>query len=219
MSKAEALFTAARAYKRELTGEALAGLSQADVDAINAATRDRWQKAPVVAQDAFARALPLILVHEGGYVNHPKDPGGATNKGVTQATYDGWRARKGLPSQSVRSITDDEIAAIYRRDYWDKVKGDDLPAGVAYAVFDFAVNSGVDRASRYLQKVIGAAQDGEIGPATVAAAKARSQATIIDMLCDERMAYLRSLKTFSTFGKGWTRRVAEVREKAKELAR
>lgn len=167
----------------------------------------------------FDAALPLILAHEGGYVNHPKDPGGATMKGVTQATYDGWREEQGLPRQSVRNITAEEIGAIYRRDYWDRVKGGDLPPGVAYAVFDFAVNSGVNRASRFLQRVIGTAQDGVIGPATVAAAKALPPAVIIDRLCDDRMVFLRSLDTFSTFGKGWTRRVAEVRAKAKEMAR
>lgn len=177
--------------------------------------------APIVKADgdAFDQALPLVLVHEGGYVNHPKDPGGATMKGVTQATYDGWRAKQGLPAQPVRNITPEEVSAIYRRDYWDKVKGDDLPAGVGYAVFDFAVNSGVSRASRFLQKVVGVAQDGVIGPATIAAVKALPPVTVIDRLCDDRMAFLRGLGTFSTFGKGWTRRVTDVRSHAKEMAR
>ena len=175
--------------------------------------------APAPAGDAFDQALPLVLVHEGGYVNHPKDPGGATMKGVTQATYDGWRAKQGLSVQPVRNITSEEVSAIYRRDYWDKVKGDDLPAGVGYAVFDFAVNSGVRRASRFLQKVVGVAQDGVIGPATIAAVKALPPATVIDRLCDDRMAFLRGLGTFSTFGKGWTRRVTDVRSHAKEMAR
>lgn len=169
--------------------------------------------------DAFTRSLPLILAHEGGYVNHPRDPGGATNKGVTQATYDGWRSRQKLANQSVRNITAAEVSAIYRRDYWDKVKGDELPEGVGYAVFDFAVNSGPSRAARFLQKIVGVAQDGMIGPATVAATNALPAATVIDRLCDDRMAFLRSLDTFSTFGKGWARRVTDVRAKAKEWAR
>lgn len=174
---------------------------------------------PETAGDAFSRSLPLILAHEGGYVNHPADPGGATMKGVTQATYDGWRSKQGLAAQSVRNITADEIGAIYRRDYWDAVKGEDLPAGVSYAVFDFAVNSGVKRASRFLQKVVGTAQDGVIGPATIAAVKAIPPAKLIDQFCDDRMAFLRSLGTFSTFGRGWTRRVDDVRTRAKEMAR
>ena len=167
----------------------------------------------------FDRALSLVLKHEGGYVNHPSDPGGATNKGVTQATYDAWREKQALPKRSVREIAESEVTAIYRRDYWVRVQGDDLPAGVAYAVFDFAVNSGVYRASRFLQKVVGVAQDGIVGPATIAATKALSPAAVIDRLCDDRMAFLHSLGTFATFGKGWTRRVSDVRAKAKEMVR
>lgn len=173
---------------------------------------------PAEPEAAFSRALPLILAHEGGFANHPKDPGGATMKGVTQRTYDGWRDRQGLARQSVRNISDAELHAIYRRDYWDRVKGDELPAGVGYAVFDFAVNSGVSRAARFLQKVAGVAQDGVIGPATLGAVEALPPATVIDRLCDDRMAFLRSLGTFSTFGTGWTRRVSDVRAKAKEWA-
>lgn len=173
----------------------------------------------VAPKSRFADSLKHVLVHEGGYVNHPRDPGGATMKGVTQATYDGWRERQGQSKRSVRNITDEEIAAIYRRDYWDKVKGDDLPAGVDFAVFDFAVNSGVSRASRYLQAVVGVPQDGVIGPATLAAVRDKRPAAIINELCDKRMAYLRSLtKLWPTFGKGWTRRVSETRATALEAA-
>lgn len=164
--------------------------------------------------DRYSQCIPLVLKHEGGYVNHPADPGGATNKGVRQKTYDGWRDRQGLPRQSVRNIADDEVQAIYRRDYWDAVRGDDLPAGVDYAVFDFAVNSGINRASRYLQDVVRVAADGRIGPATLAAVKAMEARDVVNRLCDARMAFLRGLNTFPTFGKGWTARVDEVRVKA-----
>lgn len=167
-----------------------------------------------VTPDRFDRWLPHILKHEGGWVNHPKDPGGATNKGIIQRTYDSWRDRQGQPRQSVRNITDAEVAAIYRRDYWDAIKGDDLPAGVDYCVFDFAVNSGIDRAARYLQRAVGASEDGSIGPATVAKVKSADSAKVIDVICDQRMAFLRGLKTFATFGKGWTARVDDVRAKA-----
>lgn len=171
-----------------------------------------------VSGDRFAHWLPHILKHEGGYVNHPKDPGGATNKGIIQSTYDSWRDRQGQPRQSVRNITDAEVAAIYRRDYWDAVKGDQLPAGVDYCVFDFAVNSGINRAARYLQGAVNVAQDGKIGPATIAALGSRAPTAIINEICNSRMAFLRGLSTFPTFGKGWTRRVEEVRALALEAA-
>lgn len=163
---------------------------------------------------AFDKWLPHILKHEGGYVNDPLDPGGATNKGVTQETYNDWRTRQGKPSQSVKAITGDEVSAIYRRDYWDKVKGDELPSGLAYAVFDFAVNSGVNRASRYLQRAVGVKQDGVIGPATIAACNALNAAAVINRLCDDRLAFLKQLPTFHRFGRGWTARVGDVRKQA-----
>lgn len=169
-----------------------------------------------VPAGAFSRRLQLILRHEGGFVDHPKDPGGATNKGIIQRTYDSWRDRQGQPRQSVRLISSNEIAAIYRRDYWDAVKGDDLPAGVDYCVFDFAVNSGIDRAARYLQAAVGVAQDGKIGPATIAATKERDARAIIDAICDSRMAFLRGLSHWPTFGRGWTSRVEDVRDEALE---
>ena len=170
------------------------------------------------AGDRFAACLPLILKHEGGYVDHLRDPGGATNKGITQKTYDSWRDRKGQSRQSVRSITSDEVAAIYRRDYWDAIKGDDLPAGIDYCVFDFAVNSGIDRASRYLQSAVGSPSDGKIGPATIAAAKASNAKAAIEAICDARMAFLRGLSHWPTFGRGWTSRVNDVRDRALEMA-
>lgn len=156
----------------------------------------------------FKEALTLVLAHEGGYVNHPRDPGGATNKGVTQAVYDAYRTGKGLGTQSVRHITLGEASAIYKRRYWDLVRGDELPTGVDYAVFDFAVNSGTGRAKRYLQKVLGVEADGELGPQSMRAlAAVNDREGLVTRLCGARMAFLRSLGTFSTFGRGWTRRV------------
>lgn len=164
----------------------------------------------------FEQSLDFVLEHEGGYVNHPRDPGGATNRGVTQAVYDGYRKIQGRPVQSVRLITPDELLAIYKFQYWDRVQGDFLPIGLDYAVFDFAVNSGVGRASKYLQAVLGVAQDGQIGAKTLAAI--RSPAAAINALCDRRMGFLRNLGTFLTFGKGWTRRVTSVRAHALDMA-
>jgi lysozyme family protein len=109
----------------------------------------------------FQRALALVLKHEGGYVDHPKDPGGATNKGVTIATFRRYVKKDGT-KDDLRRISDADVARIYKRHYWDAVRGDDLPDGLDYATFDFAVNSGTGRAPKYLQRVLGVAQDGVI---------------------------------------------------------
>lgn len=169
-------------------------------------------------KDNFQSALAAVLKHEGGYVNHPKDPGGATNKGVTQAVYDASRRRWGNGTRSVKAITDSEVASIYRTQYWDAVAGDELPSGLDYAVFDYAVNSGPSRAIRHLQTALGVSSDGVMGPTTLNAAKLRSVKRTISDLCDIRMRFLRNLKTWSTFGKGWERRVTDVEAKALRMA-
>lgn len=164
----------------------------------------------------FARALKLVLRHEGGFVNHPDDPGGATNKGVTIGTFRRYVNPKGTV-EDVKRITDEQVATVYRRHYWDAVLGAELPDGVDYAVFDFAVNSGVSRAARYLQAVVGTTQDGVIGPATIRAVRGVASAKIVQELCDRRLAFLKGLKTWPTFGKGWSNRVAEVRAEALKM--
>lgn len=168
--------------------------------------------------DRFPRAFALLKVHEGDYSNHPRDPGGATMKGVTQRTYDADRRRRGLPTQSVRNITDAEVEAIYRGQYWNTVRADDLPPGLAYCVFDAAVNSGPGRAARWLQECLGVPVDGVIGSETIAAAQRVARAGLIDAYCDKRLAFMKRLRTWGTFGKGWSRRVAEVRAQAKAWA-
>lgn len=160
-----------------------------------------------MAAGNFDVALRYVLGHEGGYINHPDDPGGPTNFGVTQRVYDSWRLREGQAKQSVRKITADEVAAIYRRQYWDAVCGDDLPSGVDYAVFDFAVNSGQARSARYLQKCIGANRDGIVGAETVSKASEMDEADLIASLCEARLKYVRGLKKYKTFGRGWERRI------------
>lgn len=159
----------------------------------------------------FASSLARVLVHEGGYVNHPADPGGETNKGITYRVYNAWRRGRGLPIQSVRHITDDEVAAIYKAQYWDAIRGDDLPSGVDYCVFDFAVNSGPSRAAKFLQGAVGVSQDGAIGNLTLDAVRKRDAGMICVAVCDARLAWLKRLKTWGTFGKGWGRRVADVK--------
>ncbi|UOF77629.1 lysozyme [Caudoviricetes sp.] len=158
-------------------------------------------------KENYAQALKQVLKYEGGYVDHPKDPGGPTNKGVTQAVYDSWQKSQNLPTQSVRNISDATVAAIYKQQYWDRINGDNLPAGVDFAVFDYAVNSGVSRAAKTLQAVVGVAQDGQIGPATIQATK-----TYVAMaVTNKRLAFMQSLSIWSTFGKGWSARIADVK--------
>lgn len=166
----------------------------------------------------FDRALPLVLAHEGGLVDHPKDPGGRTNRGVTQRVYDAFRRRKSSPTRAVDHITDAEVREIYRVQYWDAIRGDELPAGVDYAVFDYAVNSGAAQAARDLQRAIGESADGSIGQRTIDATYGSSAQLIVGELCDRRLAFLRRLKTFGTFGRGWTRRVEGVRKAATAMA-
>lgn len=156
----------------------------------------------------FQQSTEWMLVHEGGYVNHPKDPGGATNRGATQRTYDGFRDRMKLPRQSVRNITETEVYEIYRTQYWNAVQADLLPDGLDYAVYDFAVNSGPGRAARNLQALLGVKQDGQIGNITLGAlAKVNDIESLIIRLCTNRWNWMKTLSTYSTFGKGWTRRV------------
>lgn len=164
----------------------------------------------------FQKCLKPVLVWEGGFVNHPKDPGGPTNKGITQRVYDAYRKNKGQKIQSVREITNAEVEAIYKAQYWDVVKGDQLPAGVDLAVFDYAVNSGCARAAKALQKVLGAEQDGQIGQITLAKANATDAAALVTLVCKERMNFVKKLKTWSTFGKGWKRRIMGDQEGAQD---
>lgn len=164
------------------------------------------------------QSLRYVLASEGGYVNNPRDSGGATNAGITQRVYDAYRQRKGVKSQSVRAITPDEVAKIYKRQYWDAVKADDLPSGLDYAVFDFAVNSGPKRAAIELQRALGVKADGVIGNVTLAAIDAGDVFAVIDDLCNRRMAFLQSLKAWMTFGRGWGRRVVEVNAAAVAMA-
>jgi lysozyme family protein len=165
----------------------------------------------------FGKCLSRVLVHEGGYVNDPVDPGGATNKGVTQAVYDGWRQSHGQKLQSVQQISVDEIAGIYRLLFWDRVRGDDLPSGLDYAVFDFAVNSGANRSAKYLQAVVGVGGDGLIGKQTLEAVARFGAKQAVIALCNKRQGFLRGLKIFWRFGKGWTRRVDQVRSDALQM--
>ena len=168
-------------------------------------------------KDNFDSALKAVLHHEGGYVNHPKDPGGMTNLGVTKRVWEEWVGHE-VDEKTMRGLTPEIVGPMYKQKYWDKIRGDDLPSGVDYVVFDAAINSGPGRAAKWLQTVVGAVPDGAIGAGTLAKVSAMEPATIIEKYQDTRLAFLRSLPTWDTFGKGWGRRVAEVGEAARHMA-
>lgn len=170
-----------------------------------------------MAVETFDRVMPDVFTHEGGYVDHPKDPGGATNHGITHKTLAAWRG-KPVTKADVRNLSRAEAALIYRAQYWRPIRGDELPAGLDYALFDFAINSGPARAVKTLQRIVGVPADGIMGAITLDAVSKRSPADLINALCDARLAFLKGLKGWPTFGKGWGRRVAEVRAKALALS-
>jgi len=162
-------------------------------------------------QENHEKCISMILHHEGGYVNHPDDPGGETNLGVTKKVWEEWGGTKDMID-----LTVEDVIPLYKKNYWDRVKGDDLPSGLDLCVFDWAVNSGTGRAAKKLQSMIGTTADGGIGPNTL---------RILDEYIDEhgieetirnytevRQNFYESLKTFGTFGKGWTRRNKETCE-------
>ena len=163
-----------------------------------------------MAANNYGRVLAHTLAEEGGWANHPRDPGGATMRGVTQARYDQERDRAGLPRQSVRLISEAELQHIYRTGYWDPIKGDLLPMGPDLSTFDSAVNSGKSRGAKWLQRAAGAAVDGVVGPLTIRAVLDSDPVAIVKRMCEIRMGFLRGLATFDVFGRGWSRLVADV---------
>jgi lysozyme family protein len=166
-----------------------------------------------VAQENFMPSLARVLVYEGGKVDHPKDPGGRTNKGVTQATFNAWMRRKGLPTRDVWTATDAEIGAIYKTMYWDRIKGDQLPAGLDFVLFDIAVNSGVGNSAKWCQRALGCRPDGDFGPKTVdAILDDQDNDALIAKILSIRLGVLKSLNTYATFGKGWSARIANVKK-------
>lgn len=164
----------------------------------------------------FESCLKALLKHEGGFVNHPKDPGGMTNLGVTKKVWEEWIGRT-CDEAEMRSLTPEKVGPLYKKKYWDAVKGDELPSGVDSVVFDCAVNSGPGRAVKFLQEAVGTTADGSIGPKTLATVASLPAKDTINKYCDLRLAFLKSLKTFGTFGKGWTTRVNGVREESCKL--
>ena len=161
----------------------------------------------------FESVVHMVLEHEGGYVNHPDDPGGETKYGISKRAY---------PDVDIAELTEEDAASIYKRDYWDRIKGDDLPAGVACVVMDYAVNSGISRASKALQGACGITNgDGIIGPhslsATWTTVRNTSEEAVINAVTEQRQEFIRALSIYDTFGRGWERRIEETRAKAMEL--
>ena len=166
----------------------------------------------------WEKSFRFVLAHEGGYVNNLKDPGGMTNLGVTKATWEAY-VDHDVTEAEMRALTPAKVAPLYKAKYWDAVRGDDLPAGVDFAMFDYAVNSGPVRAIRTLQSSLAVPTDGMIGPRTLKAAAMIEPGVVIDNLCRERVQFLARLSTYKTFGRGWTRRVNEVEVQAREMAK
>ena len=162
-----------------------------------------------MAADNFPQCFALVLKNEGGYVDNPKDPGGATNLGCTKAVWEEWVGHE-VTKDDIRDLKPNDVMPLYKAKYWDTIKGDDLPEGVDYAVFDFAINSGPSRAAKALQSVLSVNVDGQIGPATLRALETSNPREVATAVCEARLAFLQSLPTYDTFGKGWSKRVSEV---------
>ena len=144
-------------------------------------------------KDNFDECLKMLLHHEGGYVNHPSDPGGETNLGVTKKVYQEWGGTKDM-----KDLTVEDVAPIYKKNYWDRCKCDDLESGVDWVVFDWAVNSGTGRSAKAIQKICGATQDGAIGPKTLALIGKQDTQYVIEEFGKVRQQFYESLKTFDT---------------------
>lgn len=168
-------------------------------------------------KDNFESALKAVLHHEGGFSNHVADPGGMTNLGVTRKVWEEWVGHE-VDEAAMRALTPEAVGPMYRKKYWDKIKGDELPDGVDYAVFDAAVNSGPGRAAKWLQACVGVEPDGGIGPKTLAAVTSFDAADLVDDYSQRRLSFLMELPLWGTFGKGWGRRVTEVASMAGNMA-
>ena len=172
-----------------------------------------------MAKSTYDEALRRLLQHEGGYTNHPSDPGGPTNFGITIHDYRKY-VMPGATASDVRAMKIDEAKSIYRAKYWDSQLLDLFEPGPDYALFDYGVNSGVGRSGRVLRRVLKLDDTAsQITPAIVAAANAMPAAELVKLICDERLRFLKSLRTWPVFGKGWGRRVIEVRALGLSIAR
>lgn len=166
----------------------------------------------------FETSLPFVLQWEGGFVDNPADPGGRTNRGVTQKVYDRWRAQQNLPQRDVKLLEDEEMQAIYRAGYWVPAHCEDLIGPLNLVEFDTAVNMGVGRAIRLLQTVAGCGVDGAFGNETRDALDACDQGSAVIAYCTAREQYYRALVArnprLTVFLKGWLNRLNALRRQA-----
>ena len=167
-------------------------------------------------KENFDTCFELLLMHEGGYVNHPKDPGGMTNLGVTKRALEKYLGSS-VSEEKMRGLTPELVKPFYRSEYWNKIKGDDLPLGVDWSVFDWGVNSGPGRAAKGLQSIIGATADGIIGPNTLKQLKKFDPKQVIVDMYAARKEFYNKLEGFQTFGRGWSRRNEETMHQALEM--
>lgn len=151
----------------------------------------------------FDQAFERLIGHEGGYVNHPDDPGGETNWGITLRT-----ARAEGYFGPMLDLTREQAREIYRTAYWGRAKADQYDGAIAFQVFDAAVNHGIGQAVRFLQRAVGVADDGVVGPVTLGAVRAMSVTDVLARFNAERLDFYTRLSTWPTFGRGWARRVA-----------
>lgn len=174
-----------------------------------------------MAQHNFGNCVHKVLLAEGGYVNHPSDPGGMTNLGVTKKVYDEWTG-KDNSEEVMRKLDHEDVKPIYEKNYWEKIKGDDLPQGLDLCIFDFGVNAGPSRAVKMIQSMAGTTVDGGVGPLTLKAidalVKKDGLKETIQAYQDKRQAYYESLDNFKVFGRGWTVRVNDCTEYALDMA-
>lgn len=162
------------------------------------------------------RCFEMVIIHEGGYTDNPIDPGGSTNWGCTKAVWEQYVGHS-VTKDDIKSLTKEDVKPLYKKRYWDAIYGDALPSGLDYCIFDCAINSGVGRASKFIQEIVGVPADGAIGNNTISAIVQINPITLINEFSNKRQSFLESLKTFATFGKGWTKRVLEVRNKSLDM--
>jgi len=166
----------------------------------------------------FRDCLELVLKHEGGYVDHPKDPGGRTNLGVTQRVWEDWVGHE-VDEKAMRALTPAIVAPMYEMKYWRTSYCEKLPRGLDLLVFSMAVNAGSGRSVKLLQDAIGVVADGVIGPRTMARINEANVETLIDNFSEARRQFYRGLKTFPVFGRGWLSRTDSERLEALQLAK